>query len=483
VTDALPHDPRLERAVLASIILRPECAGQVAFLGPLSFHAQRHRLIFRAIVDVLIESGTLDLNLLVHKLAETGDLEAVGGSAYLGSLMDAGAISSHVAAYGAKLRDLEHRRAVLVGADEVSALARKESASVVTAALAAIAEKIAKKTASAVEVRSIDVAQAMTGEVPEIPWLAEGWIGQGDLCVLAGEWATGKSLIALDLALAVTLGHRWVGVMPCTQGPVLYLDEENAVRNACRRLARMARGRNVSNAEAADLRLRYLSQNGINLDDRASYDIVRREIDLLQPVLVILDAAIRFHSRDENKASQMALWYRERVKPLQRICGSALVLIDHMSKPTKDSEAYDPAHRVRGSGDKLGVVDVGLTLEGDRETDTRILSASKVRWLDDLPPKLQTRWRRSEDDDAGWIEAVDATKNADAMLAQILREAGGDGIRARDLWTEATKRGVSERTGRRRIKGMIAAGTAVGRKEGRTGLRYWLADIKRKEDW
>src|SRR5437879_6777456 len=53
------------------------------------------------------------------------------------------------------------------------------------------------------------IDQVLGLPVPE--WLIEGILGLDTLAVMYGQPGEGKSFIALDMALAVTVGHSWHG--------------------------------------------------------------------------------------------------------------------------------------------------------------------------------------------------------------------------------------------------------------------------------
>lgn len=63
---------------------------------------------------------------------------------------------------------------------------------------------------------------------PRREWIVENWIPKGPTAstLFTGEGGTGKSLLALQLAVSVATGTEWLG-MPTEQAPVLYLTCED----------------------------------------------------------------------------------------------------------------------------------------------------------------------------------------------------------------------------------------------------------------
>lgn len=468
----IPHDDIIERATLGALLLQPHRVVEIADLSPLVFWGERNRVVYIGMADCLRRHKKLDPVLLLSTLKETGRDEAAGGGAYIGQLLDSGARGANLDAYSERLRDLELRRAAIQGANEVATLAAQDGVDAAIAALKHYAATIQRRAVW--EPMAVDMSRLLEDEVPPIPWLVDGWLGQGDLATLAGEWATGKSIVAMDLAISVAAGLSWMGRIPVvTPGPVLYLDEENNPHNAHRRLARMVRGRDIDPVLARELPIRYLSRNRIHLEDRRSKDMVRREIDRSKAKLVVLDSLIRFHRRNENKSDEMAAFYADAVAPLIAEFGVAILTLDHMRKPGENDKGADTAHRLRGSGDKAGVVDDLWTLEGDRDESTRILSCRKNRWEDTLPPPIQTTWKSSEDEAAAWIVATDATMKAEAVIVGLVAGAETQGVRASALFDAASQKGVARSTTIRTLKRLVKEGSVHRRTEGKNGTRYW----------
>jgi replicative DNA helicase len=97
----LPHSEESERAVLAAILLAPNCLSMVSSrLAAIDFYVERHQLIYRSMLE-LSEAGTeIDLRTLQAQLQLKNSFEAVGGMAYLASLdldlPDLGRVESYV---------------------------------------------------------------------------------------------------------------------------------------------------------------------------------------------------------------------------------------------------------------------------------------------------------------------------------------------------------------------------------------------------
>ena len=107
----LPHDEQIETAVLACILLDPKGAMEFARrLTAKSFYKVAHQVIFQAMLDLTeANNGIVDEILLASALQKAGNLENVGGRAYLAQL----ACYQETAANIEKYVEIVHQHAVL----------------------------------------------------------------------------------------------------------------------------------------------------------------------------------------------------------------------------------------------------------------------------------------------------------------------------------------------------------------------------------
>ena len=460
MNDTLPHDDGIERAILGSILREPHRAFEVASLPITAFYSARHRVIFRAMAENIAKCGTTDLYLLVNHLHDTDRIKDAGDASYLAALHGGSMIAANINHYATALRDLEARRDAIIGAEAAAALARSEGVEAVRAALATLTRRMERVTEHPFQ--CLDLASAARGIIPEVPWLVEGWLGQGDATLFAGEWGTGKSLVALDLALSIASGLDWLGrIRVVKPSSVLYLDEENNPVNATRRMARMIAGRDMDPEAAAQLPLTYGTKNRIKLDVPAGYATVERLLVEKECKVVILDSFIRFGRLNASKNDELARFFDEAVAPLIGRYGVTVVMLDHMRKPNQDDDKTDIAHRITGGSDKSGFADNVWVIHGKRDEATRVFEARKNRWEDSLQPPLTTTWEVSEDELSARITATDATLNAEAVVLSTLITSGSDGIFATDLYEAAERRSIPKRTAIRTVKRIVRRGGAT----------------------
>lgn len=109
----LPHDLTAEARLLGSILVRPERLVTARDLVRVEdFYRDAHARVFAAYVAVWDAGRPLGLDTLVAQLTATGDLERVGGIAYLAT-MDRGLATGDVEAPAAVIRQCAQRRAAI----------------------------------------------------------------------------------------------------------------------------------------------------------------------------------------------------------------------------------------------------------------------------------------------------------------------------------------------------------------------------------
>ena len=85
-----PYSEDAEQAVLSAMLIDGDAVLKaVEHVDDTMFYAERHRRIFRAMVNIAERGGVVDPLTLSEELSRRGDLEASGGKDYIGFLVDA----------------------------------------------------------------------------------------------------------------------------------------------------------------------------------------------------------------------------------------------------------------------------------------------------------------------------------------------------------------------------------------------------------
>ncbi len=115
-----PQNLDAERAVLGSLILDPHfCDDVVLILRPDDFYADAHRKLYSHVVAMHDAGKRIDPTLLVERLKQAGDFEAIGGAAYIAEVVHAVPVAAHAVHYAQIVREKATLRALIHATTEI----------------------------------------------------------------------------------------------------------------------------------------------------------------------------------------------------------------------------------------------------------------------------------------------------------------------------------------------------------------------------
>lgn len=178
-------------------------------------------------------------------------------------------------------------------------------------------------------------------DVPEREWLVNGLIPANTVTLLSGDGGTGKSLLALQLAISVAVGPDlpWLD-RKIEQGPAFYIGAEDDSEEMHRRMNDITFGQMIKIRDLDHLHLSSLSGKD------ALLTVVEPRTNVLhpsplwlkyveaiqahQPKLVVLDTLADFYPGNENDRAQA----RQFISQLRKVCveqRTTIVLLSHPS--------------------------------------------------------------------------------------------------------------------------------------------------------
>ena len=199
-------------------------------------------------------------------------------------------------------------------------------------------------------------------------WLVEPLWTHSAVGIIGGSPKSGKTWLALDIAVSVASGTPCLGAFPvAAPGPGLLYAAEDASAAPRARLETLARLRHLD-FERLDVRV--ITADSLRLDRPDDQNRLEATLAAHRPVLLVLDPLIRVHSIDENVSGQVAalLGY---LRALERKSGAAIALVHHVRKNV--SPAAGAGYSLRGSSDLYAWLDSFLYLR--KHHDQLTLSA------------------------------------------------------------------------------------------------------------
>ena len=291
-----PNNLEAEKALLGSIMLRPEVMYEIAdSTYAVSFYSEKHRLIFETMMDLFTKRNPTDLLTVSARLKEKNILDEIGGNSYLGELINSVPSASN-AAYYAEIIQKKHIARNLIGAgDFVSALGYDEAEE-----LENLLDQAQKKIYDVTNIASIHKFVELKEELTEA-WerldrlhnsgdglrgvpsgfkdLDEKLSGfqKSDLIILAARPSVGKTALALDIARQAAVNHKVpVGIFSLEMSSQQLVDRMLASQSNVDAW-KLRTGRTVTENDFAAIRqsLDVLSKAPIYIDDQPGNNILK----------------------------------------------------------------------------------------------------------------------------------------------------------------------------------------------------------------
>jgi replicative DNA helicase len=118
----LPHNLEAERSVLGAILLHNDAFNTaVEVVDANDFYRDAHRRIFDKMVRLAERNDAIDLVTLKEELTRAGELDEVGGPAYISALVDGVPRSTNVEHYARIIKDKATLRSLIYSANKILA--------------------------------------------------------------------------------------------------------------------------------------------------------------------------------------------------------------------------------------------------------------------------------------------------------------------------------------------------------------------------
>lgn len=227
---ALPHNLEAEKAVLGAVLINNAAfEPALAVLRPVHFYRKVHGTIFAAMAVVIEErKSELDFVTLCEELRRKGELDEVGGQAYIAALTDGLPHATNVPHYAGIVREKAILRGIIKAGSEILSAAYEATESpaailntadrafldlartgdrrgLVRLRAASIFEDLEKRVASKGQLWGLDTGFASINEQ------TMGW-QPGDLIILAARTSVGKTALALNSAVAAAKAGKHVAI-------------------------------------------------------------------------------------------------------------------------------------------------------------------------------------------------------------------------------------------------------------------------------
>src|SRR3989344_3169692 len=291
-----PQTSESERALLGALMIRADAMVDVVdSISPEAFYSEKHRIIYRAMLQLWGKSEPIDIETVRARLSDDNQLEQVGGAQYLGELASDVPAASNARHYANLVQKKYMLRSLIEAGEYVAELGYDEGGELnetldkaekrvydVTSTPTLSKFTALRETLAAAWTR-LEHLQEHKGELRgirtgyrDLDNLLAG-LQKSDLIILAARPSMGKTALALDIARQTAIQHGTVtGIFS------LEMDSQQLVDRMVAAEARvnawnLRTGRISDPEDFARIRDAYdrLSQAPIFIDDQPGSNILK----------------------------------------------------------------------------------------------------------------------------------------------------------------------------------------------------------------
>lgn len=390
VSVSIPFSKDTEEAIIGTAIINPEILNETT-LEAQDFYILRHVYIWTALLDLKNKKMGIDYITLLDELEDKGKLELVGGSVYVASLINQAGLSSNIASYEKIVKAYAKRRALVAVAQDIAKVAYGEEADSIDAHLGEIVARLLKNSLPKKGLQPLSVALGkLADEVSEraknptdiwgiptgFPDLDAymGGLQKGEIFYLAGEPASGKTKLAVQIAINAAsdrCGGHMVGIYSLEMQDIAVARRMvAAVSNVSTRSMRSGKMSDedwtnffngVGTLEEGNI---YLSDDAFITTTELRSDIARMKANY-GVELVVLDylLLVSGYEKIDNETERSAKLSRD-IKGIAKDMNVAMIVVNSVTKEGMDG-GMALKKNLRGSGQLIHDADVVAMLQAE----------------------------------------------------------------------------------------------------------------------
>lgn len=395
-----PQNIEAERSVLGALMLDKDAIIKVAnLIHPGDFYKEDHNMIFEAMTELYEQREPIDVLSLSNRLEEKKQLEKIGGSSYLTSLVNFVPSSSNIEHYAKVVQKKSTLRKLIASAAEIVELGYNESEDVekildeAEQKLFGVSQKYIKQ--DFVPIRSIlesafnRIDELHKGDhklrgvptgYPDMDHILAGF-QKSDLVILAARPSIGKTTLALDLARQIAVMQKVpVGIFSLEMGADQLIDRMLAAQSGVDlwrlRTGNLKTGEGDDDFQRIGEAMGILSEAPIFIDDTGSANVMEmrtmaRRLQAEHNVGVIIIDYLQLmegRSGGDNRVNEISEISRA-LKQLARELNIPIIALSQLSRAVESRSPQIPKlSDLRESGSIEQDADVVLMLyREDRE--------------------------------------------------------------------------------------------------------------------
>jgi len=400
-----PQNVDAEKALLGAIILKPETMHDISVtVYPESFFAEKHRVIYKAILETFIKGDPIDILSITTRLKGQDLLERAGGASYITELVESVPAATNALYYGEQVQNKSTLRGLIHAADEIAELGYGDPENI-------------DETLDQAEKKIFNVTNAPTSQKfrPIGSSLTEAWerfehlsanddekrgvptgfnaldnilagLQKSDLVILAARPSMGKTTFALDMARNAAVMHgAHVGIFSLEMSDQQLVDRmlaaEAGVDSWKLRTGKLSTDQEF---EAVQNAMAKLSEAPIHIDDQPGNNILKmrssaRRLKNEHGLDLLIVDYLQLMSPTSTKASD------SMVQQVTEISRSLKILARELDVPILALSQLSRAVEQRGGKPRLSDLRDSGSIEQDADVVMFIHREDKINKESDRP--------------------------------------------------------------------------------------------------
>jgi replicative DNA helicase len=367
-----PQNIEAERSVLGALMLDKDAIIKVANLIRLGdFYKDDHNLIYETMLELYEKREPIDVLSLSNRLEEKGQLDKIGGSSSLTSLVNSVPSSSNVAHYAKVIQKKSTLRKLIHVASEILELGYKESEDAekildeAEQKLFAVSQKYLKQDfipiKSILEAAFNRIDELHKGDhklrgtpsgYPDLDSILAGF-QKSDLVIVAARPSIGKTTLALDFARQIAINEKIpVGIFSLEMSSDQLIDRMLAAQSGVDlwrlRTGRLKTGEGDDDFQRIGEAMGILSEAPIFIDDAGSANVMEirtmaRRLQSEQNVgVIIVDYLQLMEGRgSDNRVNEISEISRA-LKQLARELNIPVIALSQLSRAVESRSPQIP---------------------------------------------------------------------------------------------------------------------------------------------
>ena len=221
-----PHDDQAEAAALGGMLLSKDAIGEISeILDPQDFYQPRNQIVYEAIITLFSNSEPVDTIVVANELHKRGQLEKIGGSDYLAQLADTVPTAANAVNYAEIIHQQAVLRRVIMAGTQIAQLGYdaggRNAEDIVNLAQAQMYQvgmghvrqdympigSVVNDTLDTIQnIQDGTINRGVPTGFRDIDDVTQG-LQPGQMIIVAGRPAMGKSTLAVDFARSAALHH------------------------------------------------------------------------------------------------------------------------------------------------------------------------------------------------------------------------------------------------------------------------------------